>query len=75
MMERILTLKGYYQAILYSPIFTEITAAQSPDKGARSVILSFAVSTELVRLPVLGLIHVTVSNTIVEQTFDLLIII
>jgi len=36
-----------------------IIAAQSPGDGARSMILLFAVSMELVRLPVLGSIHVT----------------
>ncbi len=39
---------------------TLITTAQSPDDGARSVILPFAAFTELVCSPVLGLIHVTV---------------
>jgi hypothetical protein len=40
--------------------FGLIIAAQSPDEGACRVILSFTVSTELVRLPVLGPIQVII---------------
>lgn len=46
--------------ILFIYDLTLIIAAQSPDEGARSIILSFASFTELVCSPVLGSIHVTV---------------
>jgi hypothetical protein len=60
--------------LMVSPIVkvygsTLIIATQSPDEGARSVILSFAVSTKLVRLPVLGSIQVTVQLCPANLTF------